>query len=47
MTQSKSNGIQENAITVHNFVWTGRNDLEDAHSVLAFITLPSKYKVAI
>ncbi|MCC4862124.1 formimidoylglutamase [Vibrio splendidus] len=29
MTQSKSNGIQENATTVHNFVWTGRNDLED------------------
>ncbi|MDL5027855.1 formimidoylglutamase [Vibrio sp. TMPB1044] len=29
MTQSKSNGIQENVKTVHNFVWTGRNDLED------------------
>ncbi|MDH5937570.1 formimidoylglutamase [Vibrio splendidus] len=29
MTQSKSNGIQENAKTVHDFVWTGRNDLED------------------
>ncbi|CAK2753594.1 Formimidoylglutamase [Vibrio crassostreae] len=29
MTQSKSNGIQENVETVHNFVWTGRNDLED------------------
>ncbi|RPF16867.1 formimidoylglutamase [Vibrio crassostreae] len=29
MTQSKSNGIQKNAETVHNFVWTGRNDLED------------------
>ncbi|CDT61485.1 putative Formimidoylglutamase HutG [Vibrio coralliirubri] len=29
MTQSKSNSIQENATTVHNFVWTGRNDLED------------------
>ncbi|WP_135380669.1 formimidoylglutamase [Vibrio tasmaniensis] len=29
MTQSKSNGIQENTKTVHNFVWTGRNDLED------------------
>ncbi|CDT19174.1 formimidoylglutamase [Vibrio coralliirubri] len=29
MTQSKSNGIQENAETAHNFVWTGRNDLED------------------
>ncbi|MFA0661745.1 formimidoylglutamase [Vibrio splendidus] len=30
MTQSKSNGIQENAKTVHDFVWTGRNDLEDS-----------------
>ncbi|MEZ9159444.1 formimidoylglutamase [Vibrio lentus] len=29
MTQSKSNSIQKNAETVHNFVWTGRNDLED------------------
>ncbi|CAK2027285.1 formimidoylglutamase [Vibrio crassostreae] len=29
MTQSKSNGIQENVETVHNFVWNGRNDLED------------------
>ncbi|MEZ8943490.1 formimidoylglutamase [Vibrio sp. 10N.247.311.12] len=29
MTQSKSNAIQENATTMHNFVWTGRNDLED------------------
>lgn len=29
MTQSKSNGIQDNAATTHNFVWTGRNDLED------------------
>lgn len=29
MTQSKSNDIQKNATTVHNFVWTGRNDLED------------------
>ena len=29
MTQSKSNGIQESVKTVHNFVWTGRNDLED------------------
>ncbi|WP_192888883.1 formimidoylglutamase [Vibrio bathopelagicus] len=29
MTQSKSNGIQKNATAVHNFVWTGRNDLED------------------
>ncbi|MDH5887558.1 formimidoylglutamase [Vibrio splendidus] len=29
MTQSKSNVIQDNAATTHNFVWTGRNDLED------------------
>ncbi|MEZ8308058.1 formimidoylglutamase [Vibrio splendidus] len=29
MTQSKSNGIQKNATTEHNFIWTGRNDLED------------------
>ncbi|KAA8677310.1 formimidoylglutamase [Vibrio gigantis] len=29
MTQSKSNGIQKNTITVHDFVWSGRNDLED------------------
>ena len=29
MTQSNSNGIQKNTATVHNFVWTGRNDLED------------------
>ncbi|EAP93407.1 formimidoylglutamase [Vibrio splendidus] len=29
MTQSNSNSIQKNAETVHNFVWTGRNDLED------------------
>lgn len=29
MTQSNSNSIQKNATTVHNFVWTGRNDLED------------------
>ncbi|MEZ8798278.1 formimidoylglutamase [Vibrio cyclitrophicus 1F53] len=29
MTQSNSNGIQKNSKTVHNFVWTGRNDLED------------------
>ncbi|UWZ96837.1 formimidoylglutamase [Vibrio splendidus] len=29
MTQSKSNGIRDNAATTHNFVWTGRNDLED------------------
>ncbi|CAK2412382.1 Formimidoylglutamase [Vibrio crassostreae] len=29
MTQSNSNGIQDSAATVHNFVWTGRNDLED------------------
>ncbi|MBY7732189.1 formimidoylglutamase [Vibrio splendidus] len=29
MTQSKPNGIQENVKTVHNFMWTGRNDLED------------------
>ncbi|MBU2911897.1 formimidoylglutamase [Vibrio splendidus] len=29
MTQSKSDGIQDNATTTHNFVWTGRNDLED------------------
>ncbi|WKY59150.1 formimidoylglutamase [Vibrio sp. SNU_ST1] len=29
MTQSKSNGIQENVKTVHNFMWAGRNDLED------------------
>ena len=29
MTQSNSNGIQKNSETVHNFVWTGRNDLED------------------
>ncbi|MCC4815084.1 formimidoylglutamase [Vibrio lentus] len=29
MTQSKSNGIQESVKTVHDFLWTGRNDLED------------------
>ncbi|UOE84264.1 formimidoylglutamase [Vibrio splendidus] len=29
MTQSKSNVIRDNAATTHNFVWTGRNDLED------------------
>ena len=29
MTQSKSNGIQKNTTTVHDFVWSGRNDLED------------------
>ncbi len=29
MAQSNSNSIQKNATTVHNFVWTGRNDLED------------------
>ncbi|OEE69071.1 formimidoylglutamase [Vibrio splendidus] len=29
MTQSKSNVIQDNAATTYNFVWTGRNDLED------------------
>ncbi|MEZ8745812.1 formimidoylglutamase [Vibrio sp. 10N.261.49.A5] len=29
MTQSNSNGIQKNSEAVHNFVWTGRNDLED------------------
>lgn len=29
MTKSNSNGIQKNPTTVHNFVWTGRNDLED------------------
>ncbi|MEZ8270332.1 formimidoylglutamase [Vibrio splendidus] len=29
MTQSNSNSIQKNAETVYNFVWTGRNDLED------------------
>ena len=29
MTQSNTNGIQKNSETVHNFVWTGRNDLED------------------
>ncbi|UPR50987.1 formimidoylglutamase [Vibrio cyclitrophicus] len=29
MTQSKSNDIKATAVTTHNFVWTGRNDLED------------------
>ena len=28
MTQSKSNSINT-VSTTHNFVWTGRNDLED------------------
>ncbi|MEZ8646968.1 formimidoylglutamase [Vibrio cyclitrophicus] len=29
MTQSNSNDINATAVTSHNFVWTGRNDLED------------------
>ncbi|MFA0036457.1 formimidoylglutamase [Vibrio chagasii] len=29
MTQSKSNSTNATAVTTHNFVWTGRNDLED------------------
>lgn len=29
MTQSKPNSTNATAVTTHNFVWTGRNDLED------------------
>ncbi|MCG9554384.1 formimidoylglutamase [Vibrio sp. Isolate31] len=29
MTQSKSNSTNATAVTTHNVVWTGRNDLED------------------